>query len=118
MTTTEERIDNLEYRLRTLEIEQRGTDLRTEIEQVLEEQKPESEPVEPPEGLLPEAVRRDLFLQSVPDWSADETYVEGALVKHDGKVWRALPDVANFAPDETYDLDADPQTGGWAPFEY
>ena len=118
MTTTEERLDNLEYRLLNLEINQRSTDLRTEIEQVLEEQKPEPEPVEPPEGLLPEDERRNIFLQSVPIWVADETYVEGALVKHNGKVWRALPDVANFAPDETYDLDADPQTGGWAPINY
>lgn len=118
MATTEQRLDNLEFRLRTLEIGQKGTDLRMEIEQVLEEQKPEPEPVEPPEGLLPESVRRDLFLHSVPDWAADETYTEGSVVKHNGKVWRALPDVANFEPDGTYDLDADPQTGGWAPFEY
>ena len=118
MATTEERLDNLEYRLLNLEINQRSTDPRTEIEQVLEEQKPEPEPVEPPEGLLPEDERRNIFLQSVPDWAADETYVEGALVKHNGKVWRALPDVGTHPPDDVYDLDADPQTGGWAPIEY
>jgi hypothetical protein len=116
MTTLEQRIDDLEYRLRTLEIGQESTDLRTEIEQVIQEQQPEPELVEPPEGLLSEEIRKDIFMRSVPEWSANETYVEGALVKHDNKVWRAMPDVANFEPDDTYDIDAN--TGGWAPFNY
>jgi hypothetical protein len=116
MTTLEQRLDDLEYRIRTLEIGQGSTDIRAEIEQVIQEQQPEPEPVEPLEGLLPDDMRKDIFMRSVPGWSADETYAEGALVKHDNKIWRAMPDVAEFAPDNTYDLDAN--TGGWAPFNY
>ena len=81
-------------------------------------EKVEAQPLPEDDGLFPEEVRRQDFYNAVPAWSADETYAEDALVKHDGKIWIALPDVANFAPDETYDLDADPQTGGWAPFDY
>ena len=93
-------------------LNQQVKDLAEELEAL------KNPPIEPPEGLLPDEERRNIFLQSVPDWVADETYVEGALVKHNGKVWRALPDVGTHPPDEVYDLNADPQTGGWAPIEY
>ena len=73
-------------------------------------------PIEPPEDLLPEDERRNIFLQSMPIWAANKTYAEGALVKHNGKVWRALPDVGTHPPDDVYDLDAN--TGGWQPLHY
>ena len=67
---------------------------------------------EKPEGLLPEAER----IAAVPAWDAARKYHEGEVCRHQDKLWRALPDVANFAPDETYDLDAN--TGGWQPLHY
>ena len=81
-------------------------------------EKVETQPIPEDDGLFPEEVRRQDFYNAIPDWTANETYAEGALVKYNNKIWQALPDVANFEPDETYDLDADPQTGGWAPINY
>jgi hypothetical protein len=99
------------------EIKQEIIALREEFDaKLIEAIKPE--PPLQPDDRVSEEERRNIFLQSVPDWAADKIYVEGALVKHNGKVWRALPDVADFEPDETYDLDAHPQTGGWAPINY
>ena len=105
-----------ETRLRSLEIGLES--LRDMVNGLQEELQSLREPelVEPPEGLLPEEERREIFLRSVYDWAADKTYVEGVLVKHNGKVWRALPDVGTHPPDDVYDLDAN--TGGWAPIEY
>ena len=95
-------------------------ELRTRIE-VLEEPKPEEveeAPPAPPEGLLPKEEILAIKLAKAHKWSADKTWSEGNIVSHNGKLWMALPDVGTHPPDDVYDLDADPQTGGWAPIEY
>ena len=112
---TEQDIDYVRQDLYT-ETEALREQITTLQEQVAELQKPEEPPQ--PDGRVSEDEANQLWFAGLPDWSATAQYVDGQIVKHNGKVWRALPDVANFAPDETYDLDADPQTGGWALFEY
>jgi hypothetical protein len=49
------------------------------------------------------------------EWDAGEDYHVGELCTYQGKTYRALPDVSHSAPDDVFDLDADPPTGGWAP---
>jgi hypothetical protein len=102
---TEQMLNDLEKRLHNLEMR---------FEEVSEEEQPE--PITPSELLLPEEVRREAFINAIPEWVSNGNYAEGALVKHGDKVWQALPDVTDYPPDKDYDLDAN--TGGWAPFEY
>ena len=71
--STETRLRGLEIGLESLRDMVNG--LQEELQSLRE-----PEPVEPVEGLLPEEERRNIFLQSVPIWAAEETYVEGALV--------------------------------------
>ena len=66
------------------------------------------------EGLFSDEIHRlDLF-NALSDWQGDTAYAEGTMVKHNGKMWKALPDVEpNSPPDDVYDLKAN--KGGWAP---
>jgi len=52
-------------------------------------------------------------LASPPTWDKSEHYSVGDLVTYDNRKWIALPDVADFPPDDVFEeLDA---TGGWMP---
>ena len=110
---TEQDLDYVRQDLYT-ETEALREQITTLQEQVAELQKQEEPPQ--PDGRVSKEEANKLWLKGIPEWNADSHYVEGEMVKHDNKVWRAMPDVANFAPDDTYDIDAN--TGGWAPIEY
>ena len=121
MPTLEERFDALEYRVLTLETQAQSTEPRAEdlVREAMEELREELTPEPEPDLRFPQADLDAIALQRTPAWDAGSVYAEGASVVHNGKLWVALPDVATgYAPDDVYDLDADPQTGGWAPINY
>lgn len=62
----------------------------------------------------------DFVPSPIPQWHAnpEEPWIPYDVVEHNGKFWYALTDVDNVSPpDDVYDLNADPPTGGWAPVE-
>lgn len=70
----------------------------------------------PPVRLLSPEEAKQFWLRGLPDWQPEAEYIEGEIVKHTGRTWMALPDVAvGYAPDDDYDAAA--RTGGWLPFD-
>jgi len=118
MPTTEERLTELEYQVRTLRMQTADPfderDAEELIAQAKESLREELTPEPEPDLRFPQADLDAIALQRTPAWDAGSVYAEGASVVHDGKLWVALPDVATgYAPDAVY--DAAKRTGGWLP---
>lgn len=114
MPTLEERLDALEFRIRGLEIGQENLDIRAEIDQVLSDLEPISELEFEDNLLLPASVRKKMFMDTLPEWQNNRIYTVSTVVKHNGRAWIALPDVAiGIPPDDVYDVGTN--TGGWIP---
>lgn len=102
-----------------MQLEQKFNDqlenIRTELEERITILEQINEPEMMDEPIMSEDEQNQILMDNTPEWTPDETYVEGQMTKHNNQLWVALPDVAETQPDDIYDKTT--QTGGWIPLK-